>query len=115
MVIPNEMKKEDRNKMKKPGADFILAKPDHDPHGNVFYHPSVLKYAVAGAVAVGIIFGIAGWLLASGIIAVEGLGQIAAGGKDAATFLGFVAGSAVGGLSGSITALFFMPGKNGKD
>jgi hypothetical protein len=108
------MKKKDQNKMEKPGADFILSKPDHDPHGKIFYHPVLPKYALTGAVAGGVILGIVAWLLASGIIAVEGLGQIAAGGKDAAVFLGFISGSALGGLVGGILAIYFMSRNKGK-
>lgn len=94
--------------MKKPDADRLIKKTNKDPQGNLFYHPSILRNAIFGAVVGGIILSTVVWLMAKGIISVEGLGQIAASGLSAAAFLGFITGSAIGGLFGSVYGVFAM-------
>jgi hypothetical protein len=94
--------------MKKPDADRLIKKTNKDPEENLFYHPSILHNTIAGAVIGGIILGAIAWMMAKGIIPVEGLGQMAASGLGATAFLGFVAGSAIGGLIGSVYGIFVM-------
>jgi hypothetical protein len=94
--------------MKKPDADRLIKKTNKDPEGSMFYHPSILHNTIAGAVTGGIIIGAIAWMMAKGIIPVEGLGQMAASGIGAAAFLGFVTGSAIGGLIGSVYGIFAM-------
>lgn len=94
--------------MKKPDADRLIKKTDKDPRENLFYHPSILRNAIVGAVLGAIIFGAIAWLMAKGIIPIEGLGQIAASGIGAASFLGIITGSSIGGLFGSVYGIFVM-------
>lgn len=94
-----------KKKMKKPEADFVLPETNLDPHGNLFYDPAIPKGATIGAVAGGIILGLVAWMMADGAWAIEGLGQLGAGNRGSGTFLGFVTGSAIGGLFGSLIGI----------
>ncbi len=94
--------------MKKPDADRLIKKTDKDPQENLFYHPSILRNAILGAVIGGIILGALAYMMAKGIIPIEGLGQISASGTGAAAFFGFITGSAIGGLFGSVYGIFAM-------
>ncbi len=106
-----ENKKQRTIKLKKKGADRPVERTNRDPHGNLFYHSSIHKGAIAGGIIGGIIFAFIAYMLAAGNWAVTGLGQIAASGKDAATLFGFALGSAVGGLIGSIYGIVVMLNK----
>ena len=100
-----------KKKMNKPDADRLIRKTNKDPHGARFYHPVIHRAAIAGAVAGGIIVGVVFWLIAKGVIPVEGLGQLAAGSLGAAAFFGFAGGSAAGGFIGGIYGIFVMQKK----
>jgi hypothetical protein len=100
------MEEEKDKKMKKPSADFIIERTNRDPHGNLIYDPSMLSLAVVGAIIGGITVGFIAWMVADGAWAVVGLGQMSAGNRGPAAFLGFVIGSGIGGLFGSIMGIY---------
>jgi hypothetical protein len=102
------MGKQEHKQMTKPDADRLISITNFDPNGNRIYHSIIKKGAIYGAVTGGILMGIVGYLLADGTWAIEGLGQMAAGGNDAATFFGFTVGSALGGLTGSLVGMYQM-------
>ena len=80
---------------------------DEGPHA-VVYKPIILNAALVGAVICGLIFGIVGYLIATGAWAIVDLGQISAPfpGTTAVTFAGV--GVALGGLIGSLFGLSQM-------
>lgn len=94
--------------MKKPDADRLIKNTNFDPHENQFYHPTILRNAIVGAIIGGIITGALVWMIAKGVLPVEGLGQVASPGLGAAAFFGFITGSAIGGLIGSVYGIFAM-------
>jgi len=100
-----EHEKKKHSPSKKPAPDLMLETTDRDPHGNLFYHPSILKFALIGAVIGGAIMAFVGWMVANGNWAVVGLGQISAGNNGPAAFFGFVVGSGAGGLFGAICGM----------
>jgi hypothetical protein len=94
--------------MKKSDAESLIKKIDKVSQRNLFYHPSILYNAIAGAVIGGIIFGAIVWMITIGIISAEVLGQIGAWSPGTALFLGVITGSAIGGLFGSTYGTFAM-------
>lgn len=95
----------EHEKNKKPGPDRVIETIDRDPHGNLFYHPSIFSFAVVGAVIGGLILAFGGWMVADGSWAVVGLGQMSSGNRGPGAFLGFVIGSGIGGLTGGVLGM----------
>lgn len=100
----NEDKKK-HQEMKKTDADLLIPVQDYDPTGKRVYSPAILKKALIGALTAGFLIALLFWLVASGNLPVTGLGQISSADYGAAAFFGFVTGSAVGGLAGSISGI----------
>ncbi|WP_156879250.1 hypothetical protein [Salinimicrobium xinjiangense] len=100
-----EHEKKNHSPSKKPAPDLVLETTDRDPHGNLFYHPSIFTFAVAGAIIGGLIMAFLAWMIADGSWAVVGLGQMSAGNRGPGAFFGFVVGSGVGGLLGAILGM----------
>lgn len=90
---------------KKPSPDLVLETTNRDPHGNLFYHPSIFTFAVVGAIVGGLIVAFLAWMVADGSWAVVGLGQISSGNRGPGAFFGFVVGSGIGGLLGSVMGI----------
>lgn len=89
-------------------GDLLIATLNVDPEGHPIYHPSIGRGALWGGLIGGILVGVVAWLVAAGWWPVVGLGQMAAGSYGAAAFMGFVIGSAAGGLLGSFIGLRHM-------
>lgn len=100
-----EHKKSKHSPSKKPAPDLVLETTDRDPHGKLFYHSSILRFAVVGAIVGGAILAFVAWMVADGSWAVVGLGQMSAGNRGPGAFLGFVVGSGIGGLLGSLLGM----------
>lgn len=96
----------DKQMMKKTDADLIIPVRDEDPKGSTFYNKTTGKKILKGAFAGGIPMSIIFWLVASGNLPLTGLGQISSADFGAAAFLGFITGSAIGGLAGGISGLY---------
>lgn len=88
--------------------DLLIPVVNHDPEGKPVYHPAIGKGALGGGLVGGILISLLAWLVASGVWPVEGLGQLSAGGRGAASLMGFIIGSAMGGLAGSLSGLAYM-------
>ncbi|MEX2336807.1 MAG: hypothetical protein WD555_06015 [Fulvivirga sp.] len=86
-------------------GDLLVPFQNKDPEGGPVYHPAIGKGALWGGIIGGILIGALAWLVASGAWPVVGLGQMAAGNYGAAAFMGFLMGSAVGGLTGSFIGI----------
>lgn len=100
-----EHEKHQHSKSNKMGPDLIVKTTDRDPHGNLFYHPSIFTFAVIGAITGGIIMAFVAWMVADGSWAVVGLGQMSAGNRGPGAFFGFLVGSGIGGLLGAILGM----------
>lgn len=100
-----ENKEKHTSKMEKPEANLVVPKTNFDPEGGPIYHPAIGKGAFWGGLAGGILVGLLAWLVASGVWPVVGLGQLSSGSYGAAAFLGFLIGSALGGLAGSFIGM----------
>ncbi|MEG9327242.1 hypothetical protein V6B16_04790 [Salinimicrobium catena] len=100
-----EHEKMQHKEHKKPGPDRVLPTIDRDPHGNLFYHPSIFTFAVIGAIVGGLIMAFVAWMVADGAWSVVGLGQMSAGNRGPGAFFGFVVGSGIGGLIGSLLGM----------
>jgi hypothetical protein len=79
------------------------------PREHIIYRPSLLTFALIGALIGGAAFGWLAYAVAEGSLPIEGLGQFAAGGWGVATFTGAGVGVALGGLAGGLVALFRLP------
>lgn len=106
--MANKEHQADQKKDHSPEADFVIPVVNHDPQGNPIYHPAIGIRAFWGALIVGILCGSLAWLIASGTWPVTGLGQMASATPGVATYMGFVIGSAAGGLFGSLNGLRHM-------
>ena len=100
-----EHEKHTHSKPKKMGPDLVVETIDRDPHGNLFYHPSIFTFAIVGAIIGGIIIAFVAWMIVDGSWAVVGLGQMAAGNRGPGAFFGFLVGSGIGGLIGAILGM----------
>ncbi|AVR46570.1 hypothetical protein C7S20_15580 [Christiangramia fulva] len=100
-----EHEKNQHKPHKKPGPDLVLETTDRDPHGKLFYHPSIFTFAVIGAIVGGLIVAFLAWMVADGSWAVVGLGQMSSGNRGPGAFFGFVVGSGIGGLLGSVMGI----------
>ncbi|WP_424494079.1 hypothetical protein [Salinimicrobium sp. GXAS 041] len=98
-------KQNEKQKMKKPEPDLMLERTNRDPHGQLFYHPSILSMAITGAIIGGILLGFIAWMVADGAWSVVGLGQMSAGNRGPGAFFGFVVGSGIGGLFGGLLGI----------
>ncbi|NJW52270.1 hypothetical protein [Salinimicrobium oceani] len=80
-------------------ADLKAGYADEGPHG-IIYRPLMLYAAITGAIIVGLIFGVSGYLIAVGTWPIVDLGQLSAPfpGTTAVTFAGV--GVALGALIG---------------
>ncbi|WP_299761259.1 hypothetical protein [uncultured Pontibacter sp.] len=106
MQQENNHKKHQNSKMT--DGDLLVSTLNTDPEGGPIYHPAIGKGAFWGGLVGGVLVGTLAWLVASGVWPVVGLGQMAAGSYGAAAFMGFVLGSAVGGLIGSFMGISHM-------
>ncbi|ARS38145.1 hypothetical protein [Pontibacter actiniarum] len=86
-------------------GDLLVPTLNTDPEGGPVYHPAIGKGALWGGLIGGVLVGALAWLVAAGVWPVVGLGQMAGGSYGAAAFMGFVLGSAVGGLIGSFIGI----------
>lgn len=98
-------KQNEKQKMKKPEPDLMLERTNRDPHGQLFYHPSMLSMALTGAIIGGVLLGVIAWMVADGAWSVVGLGQMSAGNRGPGAFFGFVVGSGIGGLFGGLLGI----------
>jgi len=79
----------------------------HDSEGTLeFAHANSTK-APGGAV-VGILGGVAGWLVGLGTLMIPGAGSLIAAGPIFAALSGVAVGATAGGLSGALTGLGFL-------
>lgn len=92
----------------KMNADALVPVQEFDPMGKRVYHPAIGKRALWGALTGGLIIGFLFWMVASGTWPVKGLGQLSSANYGAAAFMGFVIGSALGALAGSLSGLKHM-------
>lgn len=90
--------------------DGVVVVPLVDEHeaGRV-YDPSLLRWALWGALFGGLLLGWLGYELADGGWTVTGLGQWAASGTAVGATTGGGLGIALGGLLGALLALYRMP------
>lgn len=82
---------------------------DESPAGRVVYHPSIGRFALAGAVVGAFLLGLLAWLVASGVWPLRDVGQIAASGPPVGTFTGAGIGAALGALAGALAAMYRLP------
>jgi hypothetical protein len=84
-------------------ADLKAGYADEGPHG-IIYRPLMLYAAITGAIIVGLILGVLGYLIANGTWPIVDLGQLSAPFPEtmAVTFagVGVALGALIGGLIG---------------
>ena len=73
------------------------------------YDRSIGRYALVGAVLMGLALGAIAYAIAAGAWPIAGFGQFAAAGTAPATFLGAGVGIALGALAGALVALYRLP------
>ena len=78
------------------------------------YDSNLLRYAVLFGSVGAVLVGLLGYALASGALAIGGLGQWAAAGDGPATVAGASLGAAAGALAGSLLQLYRMPARDMK-
>ncbi len=83
----------------------LINKVNKYPQENIINHPIVLKSTVSGALLTGIIVAVIAWVFSSEITNWENLSFISPG---IFIIIGFISGSAVGGLVGNLYGIFLM-------
>lgn len=97
--LPHQTKKQDTELSNKSGSYT----PD-----NILNHPVILKSTFSGTLLTGIMVAGVAWLLSAGIIGNEEPLKITTISPVIFTFIGFIAGSAIGGLIGIVYGIFLM-------
>lgn len=93
-----------------PRSEQDIRVPLVDEHeAGRIYDASIHRWALAGALVLGVALGLLGWAVAAGALPVAGLGQWAAGGPAVGAFGGAGLGVAAGGLAGALLALYRLP------
>lgn len=100
------MKKKPRQ-IKKLNAELIKNFSKHSQE-NISNHPIVVKSTISGAILTGILVAVVAWLYSSGMTGIEEQVNATAMNTGAFTIIGFVSGSAVGGLVGNVFGIFLM-------
>lgn len=98
--------------IKKLNADLIN-KFNKYPQENIYNHPIILKSTFSGAIMVGIIVALVAWIFSAGILGTEEPVKITSMNPDIFVFIGFITGSAIGGLIGNVYGIFQMLKKKG--
>lgn len=88
--------------------DMLVPLVDEQEAGRI-YDPSLLHWALWGALLGTVLLGWLGTAMANGDLPIAGLGQWAASGPLLASVTGGGLGIAVGGLIGALLALYRMP------
>jgi hypothetical protein len=73
------------------------------------YNSTLLRFAILFGLAGAFLVGFLGYALASGFLAIGGLGQWASAGDGPATLAGVSLGAAAGALAGGLIALYACP------
>lgn len=93
-------------------GDRVVVVPLVDEHeAERIYHPRLLRWALWGALAGALLLGWLGFALATGTLALAGLGQWATAGPVAGAVTAGGIGLAVGALVGGLAALLRMPAR----
>lgn len=93
-----------------PDEDLTVPLVDEHEAGRI-YDPSLLRWALWGAVIGVLLLGGLGYGLANGSVAVTGLGQWASSGTAVGAVAGGGLGLATGALAGALLALYRMPAR----
>lgn len=93
--------------------DLVVGYSDKGIEGTV-YDPIILKLAVIGAILLGGIFGLLGYLVAEGSWAIVDFGQISAVYTATAAITTAGVGMALGGLIGALVGTYRMLNKSEK-
>jgi hypothetical protein len=101
----------DQHSTRKPGSPVPLI--DH-VEGRRVYDNSILRLGLLFGIAGAIVFGWMGYALASGAVAIAGLGQWASAGNGPGTLAGASLGAAACGLTGALISLYRMPAREMK-
>ncbi len=93
-----------------PGAGPVRVPLRDEVAGLRIYDGWILFGAIAGALTGGLLLGLVGYALSTGVMAIAGLGQFTASGNAVATFTAAGIGVAVGGLAGALLGVRRLPG-----
>ncbi len=96
---PHQTKKQDSGISNKSGSY---------PPKNILNHPVILKSTISGIILTGIMVAGGAWLLSAGVLGNEEPLRITSINPGIFTLIGFIAGSAVGGLIGIVYGIFLM-------
>lgn len=91
--------------------DILVPLVDEHEAGRI-YDPSLLRWALWGALLASLLLGWLGAAAANGDLSIAGLGQWAAAGPLLAAVTAGGIGLALGGLIGALLALFRMPARH---
>ena len=82
--------------------------------GTRVYDSNLLRFAILFGSLGAVLFGLLGYALTSGALAIGGLGQWASAGDGPATVAGASLGAAAGALAGGLFQLYRMPARHMK-
>lgn len=97
-----------KNETQRREEDIVVGYRDKNPMGFPIYKPALLHSAVIGALIGGFFLGIISYLVASGILPIQDLGQFSASLDWVAGVTGAGVGIALGGLFGGLYGLSKM-------
>jgi hypothetical protein len=95
---------------KRKPEDLLVPLVDEHEAGRI-YSPAILRASLWGALLGALLFGWLGAAMANGDLPVAGLGQWAVSGPTLAAVTGGGLGIALGGLTGALIVLYWMPAR----